>query len=102
MSERDDPRPSALRAVESPRQQSTETDTTLAARSALDVIDHRLHAVSGFDGILDWLRKTERIVAATSDAELARTRRDIRELIDRLLEVNANVQTIARLKRIVG
>ena len=68
----------------------------------LDVVDAKLNAAEGFDGIINWLHQAERLVAATSEDEIERTRRGIRELIEKLLSLNAEVQTIARLKRLLG
>jgi len=102
MSEREDPRPTSLRSVEPQRLHADDGDGTARVRAALDVVQSKLHAAAGFDGILTWLHQAERLVAATSDNELERTRRDIRELIEKLLTINAKVQTVVRLKRLLS
>jgi hypothetical protein len=100
MAERDESRRSALRPVEIHRVHDDEPTTRL--RDALAVLDAKLHASDGFDGIAGWLRRAEQIVGATSGEEIEETRREIRELIDRLLEINADVQNVARLKRFLS
>lgn len=125
MPEREDPRPTALRPVEPLRPhaddadeaararrtaldvvaskfQADDADGTARVRAALESVESKLHAAAGFDGILAWLHQAERLVAATSDDELERTRRDIRELIEKLLTLNAKVQTVVRLKRLIS
>lgn len=100
MPDREDVRPTALRPVELVRP-SDVAEPTSRLRSALDVVDAKLNAAEGFDGIIGWVRQAERLVAATSDDEIERTRRGIRELIEKLLSLNADVQTIVRLKRLL-
>lgn len=102
MSDHEDARPISLRAVEPSGQQADEVEPTSRVRAALDVVDAKLHAAAGFDGIIAWMLQAERLVAATSDDEIERTRRDIRELIEKLLSLNAEVQTVTRLKRLLG
>ena len=99
-SERDESRPAALRPVELHRHE--DHDAVARLRDALGVLESKLHGADGIDGIADWFRRAERIVQATSDDELERTRRDIRELIEKLLELNAQVQNIARLKHLLA
>lgn len=102
MPDREDLRPTTLRTVDPLRPQTDEGDATLRVRAAVDAVNAKLHGPGGFDGIIAWLHQAERIVAATSDDELERTRRDIREVIEKLLALNAEVQTVARLKRLLG
>ena len=101
MPERDESRPAALRTVELHRP-LVENDPTARLRDALGVLDAKLHAADGMGGVLGWLERAERIVAATSDEELERTRREIRELIEKLLDLNAQIQNIARLKHLLS
>jgi len=102
MTEREDLKLTALRSVDPARPQADEGDGTARVRAALASVESKLHAAAGFDGILAWLHQAERLVAATSDDELERTRRDIRALIEKLLTLNAKVQTVVRLKRLLG
>jgi hypothetical protein len=99
--ERDESFRPALRPVD-PHRQQQEHDAIARLRAALAVLDSKLHGAHGVDGIADWFRRAERIVQVTSDEELERTRKDIRELIEKLLELNAQVQNIARLKHLLG
>lgn len=50
--------------------------------------------------MIGWLHEAEDLLQATSGAELDRTRNEIRELIDELLELNAKVQNVVRLKQL--
>jgi len=102
MPDREDTRPIALRPVESHRPQSEDGEPTSRLRAALNVVNAKLPATEGFDGIIAWVQQAERLVADTSEDEIERTRRGIRELIEKLLALNAEVQTIARLKRMLG
>ena len=102
MADHEDVRPTALRPVELLRPAAEGIEPTSRLRTALDVVDAKLTAAEGFDGIITWLHQAERLVAATSDDEIERTRRGIRELIEKLLSLNAEVQTVARLKRLLG
>ena len=101
MSERDESRPVALRTVELHRSHG-DNDPTARLRDALGLLDAKLRSAEGVDGIVSWLRRAERIVAATSGEEIERTRREIRELIEKLLALNAQIQSIARLKQLLS
>ena len=100
MPERDQSRP-AIRTVDLPRP-PVENDPTARLRDSWGLLDAKLHAADGVDGVVGWLKRAERIVAATSDEELERTRREIRELIEKLLDLNAQIQNIARLKHLLS
>jgi hypothetical protein len=101
MSERDESRPVALRPVELLRPHG-DLDPTARLRDTLGVLDAKLRGAEGVDGVVTWLRRAERIVAAISSEEVERTRREIRELIEKLLALNAQVQSIARLKQLLS
>jgi hypothetical protein len=100
MPERDESRPAAVRPIELHRPSAD--DATARLREALGVLDSKLPSANGVDGIVEWLRRTERIVAATSDEEIEQTRREIRALIEKLLEINAQIQNIVRLKHLLS
>ena len=102
MPDREDTRPIALRPVEAHRSQPEDGEPTTRLRAALNVVNAKLTATEGFDGIIAWVQQAERLVAGTSEDEIERTRRGIRELIEKLLALNAEVQTVARLKRMLG
>jgi hypothetical protein len=101
MPERDESRPPILRPVELHRPHD-DGDPTASLRDALATLDSKLHATDGLEGIAEWLRQAERLIAATSLERIEATRRDIRELIDELLELNAKIQNIARLKHLLS
>ncbi len=100
-SERDESRPTSLRAVELHPQRG-DHDGIARLRDALAVLDSKLDGMDGIDGIAEWFRRAESIVRGTSEEEIGRTRKDIRELIEKLLELNAQVQNIARLKHLLA
>ena len=97
MPDREESKRTALRAVSAAR--GADDDATAALRDALSALESKLAAAGGVLRVADWLRRTERLVDGVSDAQIERTRREIRELIDHLLEVNAQVQMLVRLKR---
>ena len=99
--ERDESFRPALRPVELHRQDD-EHQAIARLRDALSVLDSKLQGTDGVDGNAQWFRRAERLVQVTSDEELERTRKDIRELIEKLLELNAQIQSIARLKHLLG
>jgi hypothetical protein len=97
MPDREESRRTALRAVAAAR--SENDDTTVALREALGALESKLATAGGVTRVAEWLRRTERLLEGVSDAQIERTRREIRELIDHLLELNAQIQTLVRLKR---
>ena len=97
MPDREESKRTALRAVSAAR--GADGDATAALREALSTLESKLATAGGVSRVADWLRRTERVVEGVSDAQIERSRREIRELIDHLLELNAQVQTLVRLKR---
>lgn len=59
-------------------------------------------AVEGFDRIGRWMEQMEEIVAGISVSGVEKTRSDIRELIEKLLRINAELQNVARLKKLLS
>jgi hypothetical protein len=59
-------------------------------------------AVEGFDRIGKWMDQMEEIVAGISVTGVEKTRGDIRELIEKLLRINAELQNVARLKKLLS
>ena len=99
MPDREESRRTSLRAVAAAS--GDHDDTTAALREALGALESKLAGAGGISRVADWLRRTERVLEGVSDAQIERTRREIRELIDHLLELNAQVQTLVRLKRML-
>ena len=74
-------------------------------RSALDSLESRMTLGAGADGVdtlTDWLAQVEGVVAEIRDDDVARTREEIHVLIDQLLELNAQVQNLVRLKQLLS
>jgi hypothetical protein len=69
---------------------------------ALASLEDKLSGRDGIDGLAQWLRDVEATVTALRNADLDRTRDDIRGVIDRLLSVNAEIQDIVRLKKLLS
>jgi hypothetical protein len=49
-----------------------------------------------------WLREVEQMVSAIEAREIGDTRNEIREVIDKLLQINAEVQNLLRLKKLLS
>lgn len=69
---------------------------------AVTSLEAKLASGEGIDGLAGWLREVEATVTALKDAELDRPRDDIRSVIDRLLGINAEIQNIVRLKKLLS
>jgi hypothetical protein len=104
----------ALRGV-SPRPESTDTDaegpTDLphyhddavdGLESAIATLETKLGGNDGIDGLAAWLRNVEETISALRDSDLEHTRDDIRTVIDQLLGVNAEIQDVVRLKKLLS
>ena len=103
MPDRDDSRPVPLRAVGDPEAARTRVpadDPVAQLGSTIDALESKLQSAEGLGGMIGWLHEAEDLLQATSGAELDRTRNEIRELIDELLELNAKVQNVVRLKQL--
>jgi hypothetical protein len=77
-------------------------DATAGIRAALGVIDTRVQFPGGIDGISDWIRSVSAIVDTIAGEDLERTRGEIRDAIDQLLELNAHIQNLVRLKQLLS
>jgi len=84
------------RAVES------DSDPTAGARRAIAEVGSKLRFSDGLDGITEWMDSVSAIVDGLSGEELDRTRAEIRSLIEQLLELNAQVQNLVRLKQLLS
>jgi hypothetical protein len=69
---------------------------------AVTSLEAKLASGEGIDGLAGWLREVEAAVTALNDAELDTTRDDLRSLIDRLLGINAEIQNVVRLKKLLS
>ncbi len=77
-------------------------DPTLALRRSLEAIDAKLQRPDGWEGLSAWLDEVESILKAVDLEEIEKTRSDIRDVIDDLLEINAHVQNVLRLKQLLS
>ncbi len=75
-------------------------DPTVALRRSLEAIDAKLQRPDGWEGLSAWLDDVESALKAVDLDELEKTRSDIRDVIDELLEINAHVQNVLRLKQL--
>jgi len=73
-----------------------------ALEEAVSALESKLNSGAGIDGLAAWLRDVEATVTALEDSELDRTRDDIRGVIDRLLGINAEIQNVVRLKKLLS
>jgi hypothetical protein len=84
------------------RRPSGEDQPAAQLRAALQ----DLHDKAGTDGdpewIAEWLSEVEEIVAGVRSKDLDVTREELGELISGLLELNAEVQNLTRLKQLLS
>lgn len=85
-----------------PREEPASTDPTLALRRSLEAIEAKLQRPDGWEGLSAWLDQVEAALKAVDAGEIDRTRGEIRQLIDDLLAINADVQNVLRLKQLLS
>ncbi len=69
---------------------------------AIASLEDKLSSGAGIDGLAHWLREVESAVTALENSGLDQTRDDIRSVIDRLLGINAEIQNVVRLKKLLS
>ena len=94
---RDDRR---LQAVD-PAGNGPASDPTAGLRDALDTLETKVASPDGSTDLGAWLREIEELVAGIRAAEIDATREEIRGVIDQLLELNAQIQNLVRLKQLL-
>jgi hypothetical protein len=62
----------------------------------------KLESAQGVSELADWLREVEQIVSAIEGTQVGETRSEIREVINKLLQINAEVQNVLRLKKLLS
>jgi uncharacterized membrane-anchored protein len=77
-------------------------DVTAELEHALSALGSKLEGVDGMDGVSGWVRQVEEAIAAIPRDGIRTTRDEIRSLIDELMELNAAVQNLARLKQLLS
>lgn len=104
MPDSEDSQPRRLAQVRPIETASTQGSQDPVARleTALSQLEAKIASSDGVSGILEWMRQVEDVVNSTSTHDLEQTRSEIRSLIDELLEINAHVQNIARLKQLLS
>ena len=105
MPDQDDTPPASLRAVgPKPEGKADERseDPTAALQDALTALDGKLQFPDGVDGIAGWMHDVAAAVESISTENVELTRTEIRNLIDELLELNAQVQNLVRLKQLLS
>ena len=92
-----------LRAVDraSSDGSSSENDPTARLREALGTLNAKIRSPEGSTDLGQWLQEVEEVVAGIRTREIEATREEIRSMIDHLLELNAQVQNIVRLKQLL-
>lgn len=68
----------------------------------LSALESKLASAEGVSGLATWLREVEQMVSAIEAREIGDTRNEIRAVIDKLLEINAEVQNLLRLKKLLS
>jgi len=104
MSDHEESQPRRLAQVRPIEAASTQgsQDPVAALEAALSQLEAKITSSDGVSGVLEWMRQVEHVVNSTSTRDLDQTRNEIRALIDELLEINAHVQNIARLKQLLS
>jgi hypothetical protein len=69
---------------------------------AIASLEAKLASGAGIDGLANWLREVEATVTALEDSGLDQTRDEIRGVINRLLGINAEIQNVVRLKKLLS
>ncbi len=100
MAEGDNPRTPNLRPVPSTGRESVLSSADRLA-VALHALDGKLQVQDGLDGLAVWIERVAAAVAPVSSEVIERARADTRTLIDQLLELNAEVQNLIRLKQLL-
>jgi len=92
MRDSDDPRPSA-------------DDATASLAALVRAIDE-LEAAAGFrdgiHGLTEWLERVSAAIDSIPVDDVAGTREEVGALIERLLDLNARIQGLVRLKRLLS
>jgi len=79
-----------------------EEDPTKDLRAALELLESKLEAADGVSGLSEWLRDVEVAITAIPNQQVSRTCDDIKALIHHLLSLNAQIQNLMRLKRLLA
>ncbi|RMD84289.1 MAG: hypothetical protein D6815_04535 [Candidatus Dadabacteria bacterium] len=77
-------------------------DPAATLRRSLEELEAKLGRPDGWEGLSAWLDQVEQALAAIDTARIDATRSEIRLLIDELLDLNARVQNLLRLKRLLS
>ena len=96
--------PTTPTATNQPGSPATPDEPTAALREALDVLEAKLggDGTLGLEGLEGWLGDVDALVARIRSQELEGTREEIRALVDRLLDLNAQIQMLGRMKRLLS
>jgi hypothetical protein len=70
--------------------------------AALESLETKLQFPDGIDGLSAWIDRVSEVIGPVSLEAVERARNETRALIDRLLEVNAEVQNLVRLKQLLS
>jgi hypothetical protein len=85
-----------------PSETERDEDGVDGLESAVAALESKLDSGAGIDGLAAWLREVEATLKALEDSDLDTTRDDIRGVIDRLLGINAEIQNVVRLKKLLS
>jgi uncharacterized membrane-anchored protein len=70
--------------------------------AALESLEAKLQFPDGIDGLSAWIDRVSAVIGPVSLEAVERARNETRALIDRLLELNAEVQNLVRLKQLLS
>lgn len=96
------PEPAESLVQTQPSEAKRDEDSVDGLENAVAALESKLNSGAGIDGLADWLREVEATLKALEDSDLDTTRDDIRGVIDRLLGINAEIQNVVRLKKLLS
>ena len=77
-------------------------DPTAGLREALGTLQAKVRSPDGSVDLGQWLQEVEAVIDGIRTREIDATREEIRRMIDQLLELNAQVQNLVRLKQLLS
>lgn len=99
-SDGDKPDPPKLLRLETG--QAGEEDPSGDLAEALELLQAKLQSPDGVGELAEWLGEVESAVTAIPGIAVSQTCDEIKELIHQLLSLNAQVQNLMRLKRLLS
>ena len=81
---------------------STAADLTAGLEQALGALESKMQSSEGLESLAAWLHEVDEAIASIERSDLDRTCEEIKSLIDQLLGINAHIQNLKRLKKLLA